>query len=124
LCADKTKIGADAMEKKLFLTFVAEVMKGMISYDTMMAAIQRSCMRGEAENLELMRLQQEQVDELIGGMTAIGELDIPDDVLDVLVLRYLRNTQFLASVKEADIDVSGLNGEFDYWKKTMLFRVP
>ncbi len=112
------------MEKKLFLTFVAEVMKGMISYDTMMAAIQRSCMRGEAENLELMRLQQEQVDELIGGMTAIGELDIPDDVLDVLVLRYLRNTQFLASVKEADIDVSGLNGEFDYWKKTMLFRVP
>ena len=112
------------MEKKRFLIFVAEAMKGMISYDTMMAAIQRSCMRGEAENLELMRLQQGRVDELIEGMTAVGELDIPEDVLDVLVLRYLRNTQFLASVKEADIDVSGLNGDLDYWKKTLLFKAP
>ncbi|MGD0885419.1 MAG: hypothetical protein ABSA46_11215 [Thermodesulfovibrionales bacterium] len=112
------------MEKKRFLTFVAEVMKGMISYDTMMAAIQRSCMRAEVENLELMRLGQERVDRLIEGMTAIGELAAPDDVLDVLVLRYLKNTQFLASLKEEDIDVSGLDGDLDYWKKTMLFRAP
>ncbi|MGD1075628.1 MAG: hypothetical protein ABR903_06065 [Thermodesulfovibrionales bacterium] len=112
------------MEKKRFLTFVAEVMKGMISYDTMMAAIQRSCMRAEAENLELLRLGQERVDSLIEGITGIGALNVPDDVLDILVLRYLKNTQFLASLKEEDIDVSSLNGDLDYWKKTMLFRAP
>ncbi|HXX58463.1 MAG TPA: hypothetical protein VEI96_10720 [Thermodesulfovibrionales bacterium] len=112
------------MEKFSFLTSVAEVMKGLISYETMMASIQRSCMRGEESNLDLMRREERQVDGLIEAMTTIERLEVPDDIADVLVLRYLRNTQFLASLKEDYIDVSGL-GEagLQYWKKTMLYKV-
>jgi hypothetical protein len=114
-----------SVEKKRFLTAVAEVMKGMISHDTIMAAIQRSCMRGQDENLELMRLEEARVDTLIEGITTIKELDIPDELMDVLVLRYLKNMQFLADVKEDDIDVSVLEGgELHYWKRTMLYRTP
>lgn len=112
------------MEKKIFLTKVAEVMKGIISYENMMASIQRSCMRGEAENLALMSTEEENVDRLISGITQVNELEVAEDILDVLVLRYLRNTQFLASIKEDEIDVSGLAENLDYWKKTLLFKAP
>jgi hypothetical protein len=113
------------LEKKRFLTAVAEVMKGMISHENMMASLQRSCMRGEAENLELMHQKETEVDRLIEEMSSIGELKIPEDTMDVLVLRYLKNTQFLACIKEDAIDVSELgNNTLDYWKKTMLYRTP
>ena len=113
------------MEKKRFLTAVAEVMKGMISHENMMASLQRSCMRGETENLDLMRQKETEVDRLIEGMSSIGELNIQEDTIDVLVLRYLRNTQFLASIKEDAIDVSELgNNTLNYWKKTMLYKTP
>lgn len=113
------------MEKKGFLTKVAEAMKGMISYETMMASLQRSCMRPEAENLALMGREEEEVDRLISGITEIGPLDWQEDIIDVLVLRYLKNTQFLANIKEDDIDVSGLGGEdLAFWKKTMLYKAP
>jgi hypothetical protein len=112
------------MEKKIFLTKVAEVMKGIISYEEMMASIQRCCMRGEAENLALMNTEEEKVDRLIGGITQISELDVPEDILDVLVLRYLKNTQFLANIKEDDIDISGLAEDLGYWKKALLYKAP
>ena len=113
------------MEKKSFLTAVTEVMKGMISHEMIMASLQRSCMRGEAENLELMHQKETEVDRLIEGMSSIGMLTIPEDTMDVLVLRYLRNTQFLASIKEDAIDVSELgNNTLNYWKKTMLYKTP
>jgi hypothetical protein len=113
------------MEKKSFLTKVAEVMKDMISYQNMMASIQRSCMRPEAENLELMRSKEGEVDDLIASITTVKELDIPDTTMDVLALRYLKNTQFLARIKEDDIDVSELDGkDLNFWKKTMLFKAP
>lgn len=112
------------MEKNGFLIIVAEVMKGMISYENMIASIQRSCMRGEAENLELMRVEEEKVDRLIEGTDSIKELDISDDVMDALVLRYLKNTQFLAGIKEDYVDISGLADDLGYWKKTMLYKAP
>jgi len=112
------------MEKKSFLTKVAEVMKGIISYEKMMASIQRSCMRGEAENLALMNTEEEKFNRLISGITEITELDVPEDILDVLVLRYLKNTQFLANLKEDAIDVSGLAEYLDYWKKALLYKAP
>ena len=113
------------MDKKSFLTRVAEVMKGIISYDTMMASLQRSCMRPEAENLALMDRKEDEVDGLISGITEVSRLDSQEvDVIDVLVLRYLRNTQFLANIKEDNIDVSGLGGEdLSFWKKTMLYKM-
>ena len=113
------------MEKKSFLTKVAEVMKGMITRDTMMTSIQRSCMRAEAENLALMREEEANVDALIQNTVAIRGLEVNERTLDALVLRYLRNTQFLANIKEDDIDVSELGGEdLGFWKKTMLYKVP
>ena len=112
------------MDKISFLTSVAEVMKGMISRETMMAAIQRTGMRGEAETLKLMEREEERVDRVIEDIGAIGKLDLPEEVIDVIVLRYLKNTQFLAKVKEEAIDVSELDGELGFWKKTMLFRCP
>jgi hypothetical protein len=112
------------VKKTVFLTKVAETMKEMISHEQMMASIQRSCMRAEAENLALMGAEEEDVDRLISGIVQPGRLEIPDKVLDVLVLRYLKNTQFLVSVKEEAIDVSGLSDALSYWKKTMLFRAP
>ena len=112
------------MEKTSFLTKVAEVMKEMISYEEMMASIQRSCMRSEAENLALMSAEEENVDRLISDITQISELDGPENVTDVLVLRYLKNTQFLANIKEDEIDVSGLAEDLDYWKKTLLYKAP
>jgi hypothetical protein len=112
------------MEKMIFLTKVAEVMKGMISRETMMAAIQRTGMRGEEETRRLMEREEERVDRVIEEISAIEELNLPEEVIDVLVLRYLKNTQFLAKIKEEAIDVSGLDGELAFWKKTMLFRCP
>ncbi len=113
------------MEKISFLTRVAEVMKGLISYEDMMASIQRSCMRGEAENLRLMEAEEKNVDSLISGIMDIRELRLPEGVMDVLILRYLKNTQFLANIRETDIDVSGLGDEdLAFWKKTMLYRAP
>ena len=113
------------MNKTVFLTSVAEVMKGMISYQNMMASLQRSCMRAEADNLELMRGQEGEVDHLIESISTLQELEIPEMVMDVLVLRYLKNTQFLAKIKEDDIDVAGIEGgELGYWKKTMLYKTP
>jgi hypothetical protein len=113
------------MEKKSFLTKVAEVMKGMLSYQNMMASIQRSCMRGETENLALMSAEEENLNTLISGIAVIRELDIPERIMDALVLRYLKNTQFLANIKEDDIDVLELGGEdLSFWKKTMLYKTP
>jgi hypothetical protein len=112
------------MEKKSFLTKVAEVMKGMLSYQNMMASIQRSCMRGETENLALMSAEEENLNTLISGIAVIQELDIPEHIMDALVLRYLKNTQFLANIKEDDIDISGLGEDLDYWKKTLLYEAP
>jgi hypothetical protein len=113
------------VEKISFLTRVAEVMKGMLSHKNMMASIRRSCMRGESENLALMRAEEENIDALISGISDICELEIPERVMDVLVLRYLRNTQFLAGIKEDDIDVSELGGDdLNFWKKTMLYKTP
>ena len=111
------------MEKFVFLTIVAEVMKGIISYDDIMVSIQRSCMRSEAENLELMGAEENRVDEFIKNLSTIEELNIPEDMLDVIVLRYLRNTQYLAKIRHDDIDVSAIeDGDINYWKKAMLYK--
>lgn len=113
------------MEKKRFLTIVAEVMKGMISYETMMSAIQRSCMRPEAENLALMAEKDDELDAVIADVAEIRELRLPEDLMDILVLRYLRNTQFLANIPEEEIDISGIEGgDLGFWRKTMLYKVP
>lgn len=115
--------GGKKVDKIAFLTAVSEVMKGMISYDGMMESIQRSCMRGEEENLKMIKLGEKQVDEFITGLSSIQELTVPPDIMDILVLRYLKNTQFLAKREERAIDVSGIDGgSLGYWKKTMLFR--
>lgn len=120
-------MGAEAkggeVEKSAFLKMVAGVMKGMISNEGMMVSLQRSCLRSESENLDLMGSQEEKVDALIEGMETIEQLDIPNDAMDALVLRYLRNMDFLAHLEEQCIDVSTIGeGDLAFWKKTMLFK--
>ena len=111
------------MEKSDFLKTVAGVMKGMISREEMMVSLQRSCLRSESENLELMGIQEEKLDALIEGMETIEQIDIPNDAMDALVLRYLRNMDFLAHLEEQYIDVSAIGeGDLSFWKKTMLFK--
>lgn len=111
------------MEKHNFLTIVTDVMKGMVSHEDMMASMYRSGMRGEARNIEHMTNEEERLDRFIEGLREINEISIDDDMMDALVLRYLRNTHYLADIKEEYIDVTSLgNEEINFWKKALLFK--
>lgn len=112
------------MEKTEFLTRVSEVMKSVVSYEGMMESLRRSCLRSEAENLELLNREEERVDSLIERTDGVKEIKATEDTFDALILRYLRNTQFLASIEEEYIDISGLDGDLAFWKKTMLYKIP
>jgi hypothetical protein len=111
------------VEKDAFMKVVAGVMRVIISHKGMMASLHRSCLRSEVENLELMEREDERVDVFIEGMNAIELPDIPYDTMDAIVLRYLRNMDFLANIEEQYIDVSTIGeGDLAYWKKTMIFK--
>lgn len=119
-----SEIKGGKMEKIEFLTRVAEVMKSMISYEEMMESLRRSCLRSEAENMELLNREQGMVDELIAGMNKIEKINASEETFDALILRYLKNTQFLSRIEEEYIDISGLDNDLAFWKKTMLYKVP
>lgn len=119
-----TKINGDRMEKSEFLTRVSEVMKTMISYDEMMESIRRSCLRSEKENLELLEREEDRLDGLIKDPKGLKELKTSQDTFDALVLRYLKNTQFLSRIEEEYIDISGLDSDLAFWRKTMLYKAP
>ncbi len=119
-----SKIKGGKMEKIEFLTRVAEVMKSVVSYEAMMESIKRSCLRSEAENIELLEREAERVDEVIKKVNGVDEIRAGIDTFDALVLRYLKNTQFLANIEEEYIDITGLDGDLAYWKKTLLYKVP
>lgn len=111
------------MEKNDFLSVVTDVMKVMVSHEDMMASMYRSGMRGEARNIEHMTNEEERLDRFIEGLKEINEISIDDDLMDTLILRYLRNTHYLADIKEEYIDVSSLgNKEINFWKKALLFK--
>lgn len=112
------------MEKTEFLTRVAEVMKSMVSYEAMMESLRRSCLRSEAENIDLMKREETKVDRLIEESNGVDKIKASNDTFDALILRYLKNTQFLSSIEEEYIDISGLDNEIAFWKKTMLYRAP
>lgn len=112
------------MEKTEFLTRVAEVMKSMVSYEAMMESLRRSCLRSEAENIDLLTREETKVDRLIEESNGVDEIKASEDTFDALILRYLKNTQFLSSIEEEYIDISGLDNDIAFWKKTMLYRAP
>ncbi len=113
------------MEKMIFLGTVTEVMKGLVSRDTMMVCMQRCGLRSATENKKILSKSEGRLDELISGISCISEICLADDdLLDALVLRYFNNMQFLSDVKEGRIDVSGLSDDLSLWKKTMLFKTP
>ncbi|MFN3480379.1 MAG: hypothetical protein ACK415_08325 [Thermodesulfovibrionales bacterium] len=112
------------MEKIEFLTRVSEVMKSMVSYEAMMESLRRSCLRSEAENIDLLTREETKVDRLIEESDGVNEIKASEDTFDALILRYLKNTQFLSSIEEEYIDISGLDNDIAFWKKTMLFRAP
>ncbi|MFN3396709.1 MAG: hypothetical protein ACK4Z9_07970 [Thermodesulfovibrionales bacterium] len=112
------------MEKTEFLTRVAEVMKSMVSYEAMMESLRRSCLRSEAENLDLLMREETKVDRLVEESNGVDEIKASEDTFDALILRYLKNTQFLSCIEEEYIDISGLDNDIAFWKKTMLYRAP
>lgn len=113
------------MNKMIFLDAVAEVMKGMVSYDSMMVSLERCGLRSAAENKKILRKNEAHLDKLISDVSCIDWISVSDcDLIDALVLRYLNNMHFLANIKEDIIDTSGLGDELGFWKKTMLFRTP
>lgn len=112
------------MEKTEFLTRVAEVMKSMVSYEAMMESLRRSCLRSEAENIDLLTQEETKVDRLIEESNGVDEIKASEDTFDALILRYLKNTQFLSCIEEEYIDISGLDNDIAFWKKTMLYRAP
>jgi hypothetical protein len=111
------------VEKNDFMKVVAGVMRFIISHEDMVESLHRSCLRSQVENLELMEREEERVDVFIKGIDTIELAEIPYDTMDAIVLRYLRNMDFLANIEEQYIDVSTI-GEEDLacWKKTMLFK--
>jgi hypothetical protein len=119
-----TEIEGGRMEKIEFLTRVSEVMKSMVSYDSMMESLKRSCLRSEAENLKLMDNEEDRVDRLIEGIDEMTEIVAQEETFDALILRYLKNTQFLSRIEEEYIDISGLDGDLAFWKKMMLYKAP
>lgn len=119
-----SEMRGERMEKIEFLTRVSEVMKSLVSYEDMMESLRRSCLRSEVENIELLNKEEGMVDELIEGIKEIKMITVPEDTFDALILRYLKNTQFLAKIKEEYIDISGLNDDLAFWKKTMLYKLP
>lgn len=112
------------MVKTEFLTRVAEVMKSMVSYEAMMESLRRSCLRSEAENIDLLAREETRVDRLIEESNGVDEIKASEDTFDALILRYLKNTQFLSSIEEEYIDITGLDNDIAFWKKTMLYRAP
>jgi hypothetical protein len=113
------------MNKRSFLAAVAEVMKGMVSHDAMIASLGRCGMRPAAENKKLLRNKKARLDKLIAGLPCVDKISVSDhDLIDALVLRYLNNMQFLSGIKEDSIDISELSDELSFWKKTMLFKTP
>ncbi len=113
------------MEKISFLSAVTEVMKGMMSYDSMMVSIERCGMRSASDNKKLLRKNEKRLDEFISGIACIDNICSSDeDLTDALVLRFLHNMQFLSDVEEARIDISGLGDELSFWRKAMLFKTP
>lgn len=111
------------MDKLNFLNIVSEVMKGMVSHEKIMGSIKRSSMRGHSQNLEFLKPEEKKLDKVIEGINNINKLDIPEDTLDALILRYFMNTQFLSDIKENNIDVSSIRGgDLYYWKKAMLYK--
>jgi hypothetical protein len=113
------------MEKISFLLAVTEVMKAMVSRDTMLVCLQRSGMRSAEENRTLLLESEGLLDEIISSLTGIDRICVSDDdMMDALVLRYLNNMQFLSEIEEDRIDISGLDDDLGFWKKTMLFKVP
>lgn len=113
------------MEKIKFLLAVTEIMKGMVSHNTMIVSIQRCGMRSAEENKKLLQEREGHLDELVSGVACVDRICFSDDDLtDALVLRYLNNMQFLSDTEEERIDISGLDDDLSFWKKTMLFKVP
>lgn len=119
-----SKIREERMEKTEFLTRVSEVMKSIVSYERMMESLRRSCLRSEEENQDLLKREEERVDRLIEDFDGVSEIKAIEDTFDALILRYLINTQFLARIEEEYIDISGLEDDLAFWKKTMLFKAP
>ncbi len=91
-----------------------EMMKQLLTSNGMKEAIKRANGRGEAENAVLLVRERERLNELVrkiadGGGSASALQGLPEELIDAMVLRYLRNRDifmktFPNGIKDIDPD--------------------
>ena len=101
-----------------------KTMKQLLTRDEMMASIKRAQERGEEGNLRLLAGTREGVNELIrkvvdaGGSKAVLEGE-PQEVIDAMVLRYLRNREvFMKTFPDGIEDIDP--DPFAIWASIMI----
>ncbi len=109
--------------KEIFENSV-KAMKRLLTREEMMGSIKRAKDRGEDGNLSLIVNQRENVNELVRRVVAAGGSrdalkDVAQEVVDAMVLRYLRNREmfmktFPEGIEEIDPD------PFSIWASIMI----
>ncbi len=102
------------MKSEEIFTKSVEVMKRLLTSAGMKDAIKRAKARSEAENGALLTRERERLNELVrkiadDGGSASALQGAPEDLVDALVLRYLRNRDifmktFPEGIEEIDPD--------------------
>jgi vacuolar-type H+-ATPase subunit H len=88
-----------------------QVMKEILTPEEMTASLQRAKKRTEEENQELLNRQRENINELVRKIAdgSKGKLveSVPQELIDALVMRYLRNRDiFMKTFPDGIDDIS------------------
>ena len=99
-----------------------KVMKEILTPEGMIASIQRAKNRTEEENLRLLTKERENINDLVRNI-AEGHKEllqsVPMELLDAMVLRYLKNRDIFMKTFPEGID--GINPEpFSLWAAIMI----
>jgi len=101
-----------------------KAMKQLLTHDEMMDSIKRAKERGEEGNLGLIGRERENVNELVRRLVdAGGSKDalqgVAQEVIDAMVLRYLRNREmFMKTFPEGIEDIDP--APFSIWASIMI----
>jgi hypothetical protein len=88
-----------------------EVMKQLLTSDGMKDAIKRAKGRGEAHNSALLTRERQRLNDLVrtvadGGGSASALQGVPEELIDAMVLRYMRNRDiFMKTFPEGIEDI-------------------
>jgi len=100
-----------------------KVMKELLSASGMSASLQRARKRTEAENLDLLVKERENVNELVRKIAEGHDRGLlksaPEDLIDALVLRYMKNRDIFMKTFPGGIE--GINPDpVSLWAAIMI----